>query len=93
MIEYNDRKFYDCFNNTFLVYFGSPALNIYPIPIDDSSHPNKRSRYTSNPLPDDISFTSIKSVITLITPSDYPQIIEPNYDDPDTLHAITIDNP
>ena len=51
MIEYNDRKFYDCFNNPFQVDCGSPDLNLPPIPIDNSYIPNKTSLYNPDLLP------------------------------------------
>ena len=93
MREYNDRKFYGCFNNPFPVYGGSPALNLPPVPIDDSPCTNKRARHTSDLLPAAISVTSENSVGMLITPSDSPQLLVPNYDDPDIQHTIMSDNP
>ena len=93
MREYNNRTVYDRFNNPFSVDFGRPALNITHTPIDDSPCPNKRAQYTSDPLPAAISVTLGYFVSTLTTPSDYPQLLEPNYDDPDTLHIILSENP
>ena len=34
-LEYNNRKFYDCFNNPFTADCVSPAMNLPPITIDD----------------------------------------------------------
>ena len=53
----------------------------------------KRARYTSDTFLDAISVTSGYLFSTLNTPSNYPQLLEPNYDDPDTLHTIMSDNP
>ena len=56
--EYNDRTVYDCFNNYFTADCGSPDLNLHPITIDDRPRPHKRSRYTSDMIPDNISVAS-----------------------------------
>ena len=40
--EYNNKTVYDFFNNPFPDDFGSPALNIPPITIDDRYHLDKR---------------------------------------------------
>ena len=93
MREYNDRKFYDFFNNPFPFYCGSPDLNLSPMPMGDSPHPNKRARYTSDPLPDSISVTSVNNVSTLTTPSGYPQVIVINYYDPKNHHTIMSEKP
>ena len=93
MREYNDRKFYDWFNEPFSIYCGSPDLNLPHIPIDDSPRPNKISWYTFDPLPADISVTPGYSVIKMTTPFYSPQLIEAIYYDPDTLHTIISDNP
>ena len=34
-LEYSNRTFYDCFNNPFTADFGSPAMHLPPITIDD----------------------------------------------------------
>ena len=34
-LEYNNRTVYDCFDNYFTAYCGSPAMHIPPITIDD----------------------------------------------------------
>ena len=47
MREYNSSTVYDCFNNPFPFYCGIQALNLSPVPIYDSPHPNKRARYTA----------------------------------------------
>ena len=38
-LEYNNRTVYDCFNNTFTDDFGSPAIHVHPITIDDIPSP------------------------------------------------------
>ena len=86
--HYNDRTFYGCFNNLFTAGFGSPALSLPPMPIYDSPHPNKRSRYTSDPLPAAIYVTSGNYVSTFTTPYEYPQVILLNSDDLNTHHTI-----
>ena len=68
-------------------------LNLPHIPIDDSHILGKKDRYTSDLLPSVISATPEYSVVTLIAPSDSPQLLELNYDNPDTLHTITGENP
>ena len=91
--EYNDRTVYHCSDNHFSVDSGTPDLILPPIPIDDSPHPNKKARYTSDPLPADISVTSGKSVSTLTTPSGHPQLFEPKSDNHDVHHTIMSDKP
>ena len=93
MREYSDMIVYDWFNNPFFVDCGSPDLNIPRIPIGDSPRPNKRDRYGYNMLTAAISVTPGYFVSKLTTPSDYPQIIEPDYYDPVNLHTIMSDNP
>ena len=92
MRECNDRTFYDWFNNLFSIDCGSPYLNFPHIPVDDSPRPNRMSWYTSDPLPAAISVTPGYYVSTLTTPSDSPQLLEPNYDDSENLHTIMNDN-
>ena len=84
MIEYNNTTVYEWFNNPFKVDFVSPALNLPPIPVDDSIHLNKIYLYTSDPIPDNITVTSVKYVIMLTTPYNFPQLIFFKYDDPET---------
>ena len=43
LLEYNKSTVYDCFNNTFTNDFGSPALNLPPITIDDRPFPHQRA--------------------------------------------------
>ena len=93
MREYNNSTVYDCFENTFPVDCGSPVLNLHPISIDDIPHPNIRSWYTYDSLPSDISANYGKSISKFTTPSHPPQLIEPNYEDTDTLYTIISDNP
>ena len=59
---------YNCFNNPFIVDYGSLYFNLTSTPIDDSPHLNKRSRYTSDLIPASIYTTSGKSVGTLTNP-------------------------
>ena len=88
MIEYNNRKVYDCFNNIFTFYGGNPDLNLPPMPIDDSHRLKKRSHYTSDPLTYYISVTSGNYISTFNTPYYYSQVIILNYDDTKTHHTI-----
>ena len=64
MRECKVRIVYDCFNNIFLDDFCIPDSNLPPITIDDSPC-LKKSRYTSDPLPDSIPVASEKSFIIL----------------------------
>ena len=57
-LEYNNRTFYDCFNNPFTADCGSPAMYLPPINIDDRPPPHKRARYAPNLLPDTIYVAS-----------------------------------
>ena len=91
--ELNGRTVYDCFNNLFPCYCGSPALNLPPITINDSPHQDKRYRYPPDLLLAAISVASENSAGTLTTPSDSPQVIVLTSDDPDPHHAIKKDNP
>ena len=90
--EYNNRTVHDCFNDPFTFYGIIPPLNLPPIPIDDSPHSNKRSRYTSATSPAAIYVTSGKSNIKCTTPSDHQKVLLLSYDDPDTQHTIMSDN-
>ena len=92
MIYYNDIKFYDCFNNPFPADFGIPDLNIPPVLFDESTWMNKIPLYNSDPLSAAISVTSVKSVSTFTTPSEYPKFILFNSYDPSTHHTIMSDN-
>ena len=38
-LEHNNRTVYDCFNNIFTANFGSPAMHLPPITIDDRPPP------------------------------------------------------
>ena len=93
MKEYNNRTVYDCFNNPFLVYGGSPALNLSTLTIGDSPCPKTISQYTSDPLPDAIYVTSGNYDSTLTILSEFPQFPVFNYYNPDTEHTIMSDNP
>ena len=85
-LEYNNRTVYDCFNNPFTADCGIPAMHLPPITIDDRPPPHNRARYAPNLLPATISVASEKSVSTLTTPSDFPDILPT--DDPNTLHVM-----
>ena len=50
-IEYNNRTFYECFNNPFPDYAGIPSLNLTPICVYDRPYPDKISHYTPDLLP------------------------------------------
>ena len=50
-LEYNNRTVYDCFNNPFTDYCGSPDMPLPPITIDDRSPPHKIARYAPDLLP------------------------------------------
>ena len=50
-------------------------MNLPPITIDDRPPPPKRARYAPNLLSATISVASEKSVSTLTTPSDLPDIL------------------
>ena len=69
-LDYNNRKVYDCLNNPFTYYFGSPNLNIPPIAFDDRPCPHKISCYTPDLLPAAISVALENYFSTLTTPSD-----------------------
>ena len=49
--EYNEWIVFDCFNNIFTFDCGIPALDLPPVPINGTLHPNRRASYTSDPLP------------------------------------------
>ena len=70
MREYNNRTFYDFFNDPFPYDFGSPDLNLLLIDIDDIPRPDKIDRYTPDLIPAAIYVASENSVGTLTTPSD-----------------------
>ena len=93
--EYDDRAVYDCFNNPFPADYGSPGLNLPPMPIDDSFRLNKRACCTPDPFLAVISVASEKYVSTLATPSDSTRVIILTYDAPYTYtgHVIMRDKP
>ena len=74
-LEYNNRNFYDCLNNPFTADCVSPAMHLPTITINYRPPPPKRARYAPNLLPATIFVASEKSVITLTTPSDFPDIL------------------
>ena len=88
MIKYNDRKFYDCFINTFPDGFGSPALNIPLITIDEIPQPDKRARFTPDMLSSAVFVASETSVSTFTTPSDSTQVCVITYDDTNPHHVM-----
>ena len=85
-LEYKNRTVYECFNNPFTAYFGSPALNLPPITIDDTPPPHKRAQYTPDLLPDEIYVVSEKYFSTLTTPSNFPDLLPS--DNTNTLHVM-----
>ena len=88
MRKYNDRTVYDCLNNNILVDCGIKYLNLPPMPIGDSSIPNKRACYTPDPLPYAIYVTSGNYVITFTTPYESSKVIFLNYDTPNNYHTM-----
>ena len=64
-LEYNNMTVYDCFNNPFTRYCGSPAMHLPLITIDDIPRPHKRAQYAPDMLPHAISVASENSVSTL----------------------------
>ena len=85
-LNYNNMIVYDCFNNPFISNFGSPALHLPPITIDDRPCPHKISCYSPDLLPASISVASKNNVSTLNTSSDYPDLL-PSID-PNALHVM-----
>ena len=85
-LDYNNRTFYDWFNNPFTSDFGSPDLHLPPITIDNRPRLHKRARYTPDLLPYAISVASEDYVSTLTTPSDSPDLLPS--DDLNTLYVM-----
>ena len=85
-VEYNKRTIYECFNNPFTNEFDTPDLNLPPIIIDDRPCPHKRARYTPDLIPAAISVASENSDSTLTTPSDSPNFLPSDNNNP--LHVI-----
>ena len=83
---YNNRTVFDCFNNPFTAYFGSPAMHKSPITIDDRPPPHKRTQYAPDLLPAAISVASENYVSKLNNPSDFPDLFPT--DDPNTLRVM-----
>ena len=77
---------YEYFNNPFTADFGISDLHLLPITIEDIPPPHKRSQYTPDMLPAAISVDSEKSVSTLTTYLDLPDILPT--DDYNTLHVM-----
>ena len=92
-MDYNDRMFYNCFNNLFLDYCGSPDLDLPPITISDRPCPYKRARYTPDLLPYSIYVASEKVFSTLTTSSDSPQVLVLTSYDTNPPHAMNNDDP
>ena len=85
-LDYNNRTVYDCLNNPFTAYFGSPDMHLPPITIDDRPRPHKRDKYNPYIIPAEIYVASENYVSTLTTPSDSPYILPT--DDPNALHVM-----
>ena len=60
-----------------------------PCPLMIAPRLNKIARYTSDSLPDVIYVTSGNYVSNLDSPSESPQLIVLNYNNPNTHHTIT----
>ena len=73
--QYNNKKVYECFNNTFSIYCGIPTLNLPSITIDDTPHKNKRAMYTSDTLPASISVPYGNYVSALTKHNYYPKLL------------------
>ena len=91
ILEYNNRKAYECFNNTITDEFGIPDLYSTLITIEYRPQPNKRSQYIPDILPAAISVASGKYISTLTTPSDSLDLI-PSCG-PSTIHVMKKDFP
>ena len=90
-LEYNNRMVYDCFNNPFTDEFGSPALNLPTITIDDWPRLHKRAQYTPY-LPQAAIFVAYEnSDSTLTTPSDSTDLLPS--DDHHTLRDMNREVP
>ena len=87
--EYNNRTVYDRLNTPFTDDFGSPALNLPPIIIDDRPLPYKRAWYTPDLLPTSISVASENYFSNLTTPSGSPDLLP--FDDLNPLHVMKRD--
>ena len=88
MEDSNDRTIYGIFSNPFTVGCASEDLNIPPMPIDNSSRPNKRACCTPDPLSDAIYITFGNYVNILTSTSDFIQVVllTSDYTNPD--HTI-----
>ena len=86
--EYNNRKVYECLNNTFTSNFCSLCLKLPPVYIDDIPRPHKRACYTPYLLPAAISVASENSGGTLATPSGSPRLLLLTYDGPNPNCAM-----
>ena len=92
-IFYNNRKFYECSNDPFPAYFGSPDLNLPPINVDGRPRSHKRAHYAQDMLPYTIYVASENSVGTFTTPSDSPLLLIMPSDYPNLPHAMNKDEP
>ena len=93
MVDYNNRTFYDCFNNPFPDHGVSPTFNLPLIARHYRPCLDKRYQYTPDMIPASISVTSENSISSLDTPSDYPQVLVLDSDDPNPHHSINKYNP
>ena len=80
-------------NNTFTDDFGSPAMHLPPITIDDKPRLHKISRHTLDLLPVDISVASENSLSTFTTYFDSPKVIVLTYNDTNPRYVINKDKP
>ena len=67
-LDYNNRTFYECFDDLFKDDFISRDLNIPRITFNYRPRPHKRARYTPDMLPASISVASENSFNTLNAP-------------------------
>ena len=93
MRQYNHSTVYDCFNNPFAVYCGITYLNIPPMLVDDCPCPKKKSPIYPWSTSGCHFVAPGKSVITLTNYCYSLQFIFLTSNDPNTNHAIMIDNP
>ena len=91
--EYNYRKIYDYFNNSFIVDCVSTYFNLPLMPPVEISISNKRARYIPDQLPVTISVASGKTFSSLTNHSEPPHNIILGYDDLITDHTIIRDKP
>ena len=93
MRGYNNRMVYYYFSNPFPADFCSQSMNIHPMTIDDSSRPNKISRYTPYQFPNTTYVAYGNYVSTLATTYDSSKTLFLTYDDTNPHHTTKKYNP